>query len=286
MNKLDHRLHAYRPDLADSQLRGKVDAVAFTQGTIKRVCVPVCDLRGKPEADSGTQSQLLYGDEVTVFDEGDGWSWVQSKRDGYVGYMPDVELGDVSNAPTHRICVPRTFIYSGADLRYRIVNALSLGSVVEIVECVEKRGSNYGVLADGTAIFSKHLRKIDETASDYVTSAERLLNTPYLWGGVSGFGIDCSGLVQLAMLDAGRNVLRDSDMQGDNLGDIIDAGEDYANLRRGDLVFWPGHVAIMTSPDIMLHANGHTMTVCYEPLREAIDRIAYLYDLPSHFRRP
>lgn len=286
MTSLDHRLHAYRPDLADSSLRGKVDAAAFTQGTRKRIIVPVSDLRSKPEPTSGPQSQLLYGDEVTVFEQANGWSWVQALRDGYVGYMPDAELGDIGNAPTHRICVPRTFIYSGADLRFRQTNTLSLGSAVVITEFVENRGSRYGLLADGTAIFAKHLRAIDEVADDYVTSAESLLNTPYLWGGASGFGIDCSALVQLAMLDTGRNVLRDSDMQGDNLGDIIEAGEDYANLQRGDLVFWPGHVAIMASPDMMIHANGHTMTVCYEPLREAVDRIAYLYDLPSHFRRP
>ncbi len=286
MTKLDRRLHAYRPDLADIALRGKVDAAAFTEGTRKRVIVPVSDLRSKPELPNGPQSQILFGDEVTVFEQANGWSWVQSLRDGYVGYIPDAELGDTGNAPTHRICVPRTFIYSGADLRFRHTRALSLGSAVEITEFVENRGSRYGMLADGTAIFARHLRAIDETVADYVTTAESLLNTPYLWGGTSGFGIDCSGLVQLAMLDAGRNVLRDSDMQGDHLGEILDAGADYANLQRGDLVFWPGHVAIMANPDMMIHANGHTMTVAYEGLREGIERIAYLYDLPSHFRRP
>lgn len=286
MTKLDRRLNAYRPDLADISLRGKVDAAAFTQGTLKRIIVPVSDLRSKPEATSGPQSQILYGDDVTVFEQANGWSWVQAKRDGYVGYVPDAELGPIGNAPTHCINVPRTFIYSGADLRFRYTAALSLGSAVEITEFVENRGSRYGILTDGTALFAKHLRVINENVADYVTTAESLINTPYLWGGTSGFGIDCSGLVQLALLDAGRNVLRDSDMQGDHLGEVIDAGEDYANLQRGDLVFWPGHVAIMASPDMMIHANGHTMTVAYESLREAIERIAYLYDLPSHFRRP
>ncbi|WOC15951.1 NlpC/P60 family protein [Pseudochrobactrum sp. MP213Fo] len=286
MTKPDRRLNAYRPDLADSALRGKVDAAAFTEGFTQRVIVPVCDLRGKPEPMSGPQSQILYGDEVTVFEQAHGWSWVQAKRDGYVGYIADSELGDTGSAPTHRICVPRTFIYSGADLRFRHTSVLSLGSVVSITEFKENRGSRYGMLADGTAIFAKHLRAIDETVTDYVSTAESLLNTPYLWGGTSGLGIDCSGLVQLAMLDAGRDVLRDSDMQGDHLGEVIDAGKDYADLQRGDLVFWPGHVAIMTDAKTMIHANGHTMTVSYEDLREGIDRIAYLYDLPSHFRRP
>lgn len=286
MTKPDRRLNAYRPDLADSTLRGKVEAAAFTDGTRKRVIVPVCDLRARPELPEGPQSQLLYGDEVTVFEQANGWSWVQSLRDSYVGYVPDAELGETGAAPTHRVSATRTFVYNGADLRFRHTKALSLGSAVTITEFVENRGSHYGMLADGTAIFAKHLRAIDETVDDYVTTAESLLNTPYLWGGVSAFGIDCSGLVQLAMLDAGRNVLRDSDMQGEQLGELIEAGKDYANLRRGDLVFWPGHVAIMANPDMMIHANGHTMTVAYESLREAIDRIAYLYDLPSHFRRP
>lgn len=286
MTTLDRRLHAYRPDLADVQLRGKVDAAAFTTGHSSRVIVPVADLRAKPEPASGPQSQILYGDEVTVFEQANGWSWVQAKRDGYVGYLPDSELSAIENPPTHIICVPRTFIYSGSDLRLRHTQALSLGSAVEITGFTETRGTLYGLLADGTAIFAKHLRALNEPVKDYVATAESLLNTPYLWGGTSGFGIDCSGLVQLAMRDAGRDVLRDSDMQAAALGDIIDAGENYANLRRGDLVFWPGHVAIMTSADMMIHANGHTMTVANEPLREAIERIAYLYDRPSHFRRP
>jgi cell wall-associated NlpC family hydrolase len=116
--------------------------------------------------------------------------------------------------------------------------------------------------------------------------AEALLSTPYLWGGTSAFGIDCSGLVQLSMRMAGRTVPRDTDMQASGLGEPFDPGADLAGLRRGDLVFWKGHVAIMLDGKNIIHANGHAMMVSRERLSDAVERIAYLYGGPTGFRRP
>ena len=121
---------------------------------------------------------------------------------------------------------------------------------------------------------------------DYVGVAEQLLSTPYLWGGASAFGIDCSGFVQLSMRMTGRSAPRDSDMQAAHLGEPLDPGKDFAGLRRGDLVFWKGHIAIMLDGRNIIHANGHTMMVSREPLAEAVERIAYLYGGPTGFRRP
>lgn len=286
VTRLDRRLNAFRPDLADARLAGQVDAQRFAEGVPMRVCMPVVDLRSEPRPDSGPQTQLIYGDNVLMFEDEDGWCWVQSESDGYTGYVSDIALQKPKGAPTHRVCVPRSFVYPGADLRFPHDKALSLGSAVTVTGSSVTRGTEYARLANGEAMIASHLCPIDHYADDYVTAAETLLYTPYLWGGTSAFGIDCSGLVQLCMRTVGRSVVRDSDMQQAVLGLIIEADSNYANLQRGDLVFWKGHVAIVSAPDMLIHASGHTMTVTLEPLNDAIQRIAYLYDLPTLIRRP
>lgn len=283
---LDRRLNAYRPDLADERLSGQVEASHFTAGTLMQVTDSVVDLRAEPRPDSGPQTQIIFGDSVRVFEEQDGWSWVQAERDGYTGYISAASLAKPAGEPTHMVIVPRTFVYPGNDLRFPHTQALSLGSRVTITGTSEKRGTEYALLESGEALIAKHLAPLSEHADDFVAVAETLLHTPYLWGGTSGFGIDCSGLVQLSMWVAGREVLRDSDMQENSLGDIVEPDANYSNLQRGDLVFWKGHVAICEAPDMLLHASGHTMTVTLEPLKDAIKRIAYLYDLPTLIRRP
>ncbi|KAA9366657.1 NlpC/P60 family protein [Ochrobactrum quorumnocens] len=286
MSMLDRRLNAYRPDLADERLSGKVEASRFTAGTLMQVSASVVDLRSEPRPDSGPQTQIIFGDMVRVFEEQDGWSWAQAERDGYTGYVSSASLEKPGADATHMVIVPRTFIYPGSDLRFPHTKALSLGSRVRIVGSAETRGTQYALLENGEALIAGHLASLDQHAPDYVAVAETLLHTPYLWGGTSGFGIDCSGIVQLSMWVSGRKVLRDSDMQQTTLGEIIEPDANYSSLKRGDLVFWKGHVAICASPDMLIHASGHTMTVTMEPLNDAIKRIAYLYDLPTLIRRP
>lgn len=286
MSILDRRLNAYRPDLADERLSGQVEAGRFTAGTLMQVSDSVVDLRAEPRPDSGPQTQIIFGDTVRVFEEQDGWCWVQAERDGYTGYVSAASLEKPVDDATHMVIVPRTFVYPGNDLRFPHTKALSLGSRVRIVGTSEKRGTEYALLESGEALIAKHLAPLSDHAHDFVAVAKTLLHTPYLWGGTSGFGIDCSGLVQLSMWVAGRKVLRDSDMQENTLGEIVEPDADYSNLKRGDLVFWKGHVAICASPDMLIHASGHTMTVTLEPLKDAIKRIAYLYDLPTLIRRP
>ncbi|TJV45362.1 MAG: NlpC/P60 family protein [Mesorhizobium sp.] len=286
MTARDARLHAFRSDLADARLKGEVTADRFVAGRPARITASVADLRKAPRPDAGINTQLLFGDDVLVFEDREGWAWVQAERDGYVGYVADMMLGGRDRAPTHIVSVPRTFLYPGPDLRFPIAGQLSMGSTVTVARAAETRGTHYAVLPSGEAVISGHLRPIGERASDYVSVAEMFLGTPYLWGGVSGFGIDCSGLVQLAMRMAGKNVLRDSDMQAASIGEPLDPGADFSGLRRGDLVFWKGHVAVMTDAETMIHANGHTMLVSREGLKDAIARIGYLYGGPTGFRRP
>ncbi|MHB2266615.1 C40 family peptidase [Aliihoeflea sp. PC F10.4] len=285
MTGLDRRLNAFRPDLASEKLRGKVDAPRFVEGRLAQVKVPVLDLRPTPRADGGIDTQLLHGASVRVLDEAEGWAWLQAEADGYVGYASSSALGPVEDN-THVVTAQRSFVYRGADLRFDRTEAHSMGATVRIVGEAETRGTRYGLLDTGEAMILDHLRQVESVEIDYVAVAERFEHTPYLWGGTSGFGIDCSGIVQLSMRIAGISVLRDTDMQATTIGTPLDIGSDLAGLQRGDLVFWKGHVAIMLDATTMIHANGHTMTVARETLSNAIERIGYLYGGPTGFRRP
>jgi cell wall-associated NlpC family hydrolase len=287
MKVLDRRLNAYRPDLADIRLKGQVEAARFEDGRLAHVVMPVADLRPEPRGDVGIDTQLLFGDGLRLFDERDGWAWVQSLRDGYVGYVPDAVVALGPTQPSYSVAVPRSFVYSRDDMKSPRTEVLSIGSTVEVTGFTETRGTRYAVLADESFMIAAHLRPIGEFAADYVSVAETLEHTPYLWGGTSGFGVDCSGLVQLAMRMAGRAAPRDTDMQEHSIGEPLDynPGAGHPDLRRGDLVFWRGHVAIMVDDRTAIHANGHTMLVSREPLATALARIAPTYGEPTSFRR-
>ncbi|APO65906.1 NLPC/P60 domain-containing protein [Rhizobium gallicum] len=283
MTMLDRRLHAYRPDLAEASLEGKVEALRFVSGTPARIAVAVAPLRPQPDMSVGIDTELLLGEDVTVFDRAGGWCWVKARSDGYVGYMPEEMLSDAQTEPTHIVTVQRTFLYPQPELRKPYKSVLSMGSRVRVAGEAEVRGNHYVVLEDGTAIFARHVQPVAAGKDDdYVEIASRFMNAPYLWGGRSGLGIDCSGLVQLAMLMTGKSAARDTDMQAASLGERIDR----SGLRRGDLVFWKGHVAIMEDPETIIHANGYTMTVARENFEAAVKRIGQLYQQPTGYRRP
>jgi cell wall-associated NlpC family hydrolase len=277
---LDRRLHAFRPDLADETLKGSVEAGQFVHGEPARIAVPVAQLRPAPDLARGIDTELLLGETVRVFDRAGGFAWVQADQDGYVGYLPEAMLASLDE-PTHRIAVPRTFLYPEAELRKPPVGALSMGSRITVVGEAETRGTRYFLLSDGGAVIARHCLPIAETlGDDYVAIAEKFIETPYLWGGRSGFGLDCSALVQLALMMTGQSAPRDSDMQA-SIGKEIVRGE----LRRGDLVLWKGHVGIMENAETLLHANGHTMSVARENFEAAVERIGWLYQQPTGYRR-
>jgi cell wall-associated NlpC family hydrolase len=206
---------------------------------------------------------------VTVYDERDGWAWGQLETDGYVGYIPSDALGAPGPDATHRVAIPRTCLYPRADLKSAPVRLVSLNVRV----AVTGREGDFAALADGAGfVFARHLAPVGATAPDFVLVAEAFLATPYLWGGRQSLGLDCSGLVQLSLDAAGIACPRDSDMQ-QALGEPVDIA-DLTQLRRGDLVFWTGHVGIMVDENRMLHASGHHMMVIIEPLAAAAMRYA------------
>jgi len=264
--KLDPRLNAYRPDLAAAELRGKVEAARFVEGKTYEVVHGHAPLRHAPRHDAPLDSEALYGEHVTVYEiDDEGWAWGQLERDRYVGYIPAAALVRPGAAATHKVTALRTHAFPGPDIKLPPFVALPFGARVPIAR--EERG--FAVTAAGRYLPPFHLAPLTAKEPDFVAVAERFLGTPYLWGGNTSLGVDCSGLVQVALQAAGIECPRDSDMQAEVLGVSIE----LSALERGDLVFWKGHVAIGRDPLTLLHANAHHMMVEIEPIDTALERI-------------
>ena len=265
---LDPRVNATRGDIAAVSLRGKVEAKRFADGVRYSVITELTDVKRQPRHDASLETQLLHGETVTVYAEEDGWGWGQAARDDYVGYIAMSALAPLGPRPTHRVIVNRTFVYPAADMKRAVLAALPMDGRVVVEAAV---GAFFKIGGYGF-VFAAHFAPIDEFVDDYVTVAERLIGVPYLWGGKSPIGIDCSGLVSLACSLAGRAMPRDTDMQ-EQTGDPLPVDAQLDRLTRGDLVFWKSHVGIICDPGVLLHANAHHMMVAREPLLPACLRI-------------
>lgn len=259
----DRRLTPANGRVAHVSLSGQVAADAFVTGEPARVVAPLADLLAAPGG--ARDRQLLFGDTVLALERQAGFAFVRSDKDGYCGYVAAQALGAPLTA-THWVAAPATHLYHTPDIKTKEAALLSLGARVAVAET----GGRFARTDEGDHVIARHLRPLGDWAEDPAAIAELFLGTPYLWGGNSHSGIDCSGLAQAALLACGIPCPGDSDLQAATVGtDIAPTGP----FRRNDLLFWKGHVAIALGPERMVHATGHYMAVVIEGIAEAIDRI-------------
>jgi cell wall-associated NlpC family hydrolase len=265
----DPRLTPARPDLAAKYLEGKVEAARFVAGEAFEIADALAPLREAPALDAMLLTQALKGERVTIYDRnGEGFAWGQLNSDGYVGWLPDSALAKPAAAPTHKVTALRTFAFPAASIKQPPLETLSLGASVT----VKRDDGVFAVTREGWYLPRRHIGGIETTENDFVAVAEKFVGTPYLWGGKSSLGIDCSGLVQIALNAAGLGCPRDCDMQQGGLGRELSPAE-AKKLHRGDLIFWKGHVAIVRDAATIVHANAHHMATVVENTGDAIARI-------------
>ncbi|MBT3330999.1 MAG: C40 family peptidase [Rhodospirillaceae bacterium] len=267
---MDTRITPAREDLAADWLRDQVTAARYVPGTPRTVIRDGAPLRFSPNSSAGLESQLIYGEVFQVYEDRDGWCWGQNLTDDYVGYVPSVDLAvDVPTAD-HQVAALHSHLYTEPDIKRPTAGSISMSSRVKVVDV----SGQFCRIASGQWLHSRHLVSLDYTTHDLVGTALKFLGVPYLWGGRTAMGLDCSALVQLALAMAGMTAPRDSDLQQNNLGTKVamDDDQDFSRIEQGDLVYFPGHVGFFVGDWRFLHANAFDMQVSLHGFSEVLDR--------------
>jgi cell wall-associated NlpC family hydrolase len=265
----DPRLHPLRDDLAGAELKGRVERPRFAEARPAQVAIGMVDLRRAPAPYTMLVSQLFHGDEVRVYETEDGWAWLQHAGDGYMGYAEAAALREDIDTLSHWVRVPRSFVFPAPDEKVPPLDALPMTATVRVLS----QRDNYSEVAWGSGSGwapSRHLAANGEIVEDFVATALAFIGVPYLWGGRTSLGLDCSSLVQVALKAAGMACPRDSDMQEASLGEPRPLDEPAV---RGDLFYMPGHVAIALDAWRVVHANAHDMMTSIEPLEDVVRRV-------------
>ena len=232
-------------------------------GVVKTVGVSIADIRAMP--DGKRDRQLIYGEDFRVLETAESWAYGCAEKDGYTGYLRADQLAD-HRIPTHFISARSSHIYAAPDFKTEEITALSFGARLTVVATHDR----FVELINGQFVPAPHIAPIDYLYGDPIAVAEHYIGVPYLWGGNSIWGLDCSGLVQTALLACGLDCPGDADLQEASVGNLIG---DNARPERGDLFFWKGHVGLIRDENTLLHANASHMAVVDEPLDAAIERI-------------
>ncbi len=269
MRDFDPRVTPARADLAAKFLEGKVAAPRYVKGRVYEIIAPQAPLRQEPRPDAPLDTEALKGERVTIYDKNEeGWAWGQLAADNYVGWLPVGALAPPGAPPTHKVAALRTFAFPGPSIKLPPVEAFPFGAKFAVARVEDRMAA----LDSGFYVPAVHLKPVGDNNSDFVAVAERFLGAPYLWGGKTVLGLDCSGLVQIALAACGVTCPRDTDMQEEALGMAVGAST-YSEFKRGDLVFWKGHVAMVRDAVNFVHANAFHMAVASEPIGEALARI-------------
>ena len=279
----DPRITPARKDLAAKHLAGTVEAQRFVEGRPYEIGTAQAPVRGAPSHEAALFTEALKGERITIYDIGeDGWAWGQLAADGYVGYLPASALRAPGPAATHKVTALRTFVFPGPSIKLPPAEALSFGSRL----VVARTEGAFAITESGGHLPALHLAGVETKETDFVAVAERFLGAPYLWGGKTSLGLDCSALVQVALNACGLPCPRDTDQQEGALGNALPHPHELKRLRRGDLVFWKGHVSIVRDDTTVVHANASRhMAVAIEAIAEAIPRIRAISGEVTSVRR-